>query len=191
MRLNLTALVAAALTAASFAAANAGEPAAGEPQQTRKVVRLHHAGAGEHALPDLATMEGDRLKIEDLSTLLPGESRSYWTESGREVLVSRGDGDRYTVEVEGKKVEIGGELEDVLALHGEAGEGGQRRIVVHHEKKAGEGETATVERDVVRMAPLALPEGAEPPVIVEIVDEADGKKERRVIVLRLDEPAAE
>ena len=75
MRRNLTALAAAALTAASFAAANAGEPAAGEPQQTRKVVRLHHAGAGEHALPDLATMEGDRLKIEDLSTLLPGESQ--------------------------------------------------------------------------------------------------------------------
>ena len=189
--------IAAAAAAAAATVTRAGE--AGEPRQVqRKVVRLHAGGEAIPGMPDVDTMEGDRLKIEDLAELLPGEARSYYTESGREVVVTRGEGERYTLEVEGKKVVLGGEAEaELLALHGAGGEGGERRIIVHHRKDAGlpgdaaEAGEATVEKDVVTITPHvgAALEGGEPPVIVEIVSEAEGKVEKRVVVLRLDEPA--
>ena len=195
--------IAAAAAAAAATVTRAGE--AGEPRQVqRKVVRLHAGGEAIPGMPDVDTMEGDRLKIEDLAELLPGEARSYYTESGREVVVTRGEGERYTLEVEGKKVVLGGEAEaELLALHGAGGEGGERRIIVHHRKdaglpgdaaeagEAGEAGEATVEKDVVTITPHAgaALEGGEPPVIVEIVSEAEGKVEKRVVVLRLDEPA--
>lgn len=188
MRRTLTAVALTALTAAAMTAASAEEAA---QKQVRRFVVAHH-GEGENALPDLATLEGDRLKIEDLATLLPGESRSYATESGREVLVTRGEGERYTLEVEGKTIEIGGEREELLAAHAGAGE---RRVIIRHQAKEGEaaaGET-TVEEDVVMLAPhaglTAGEDGGEPPVIIEIVDEAEGRKEHRFVVLRLGEPA--
>ena len=153
MRRSLTASsLTAALTIAAALAVPAlrAEEGAEAPQQVRKVVRFHHSAEGG-ALPDLATLEGDRVLIEDLAELLPGESRSYSTESGREVVVTR----------------IEGEVE----------------------------RAATAEKEFVVIAPhgarTAGEEGGEPPVIVEIVDEAEGKVERRIIVLRLDEPAAE
>jgi hypothetical protein len=194
MRKTLTAAALVALTALAIGAAHAGEESAPE---RKRIVWLEHGAAGGHA--EMAEIEGDRVKIEDLDTLLPGESRSYYTEANREVVVTRGEGDRYTVEVEGKKVEIGGELDELAALNGVAttGEAGeQRRIVVHRQHRAegdaaaAEGEATKVERDVVvRMAhglAAVETEGGEPPVVIEIVGGDEGKVERRIVVLRLD-----
>src|SRR5690606_38222428 len=134
----VTALALVAVTATA-SAASAGE----EGTRTKvRVVQLRHDG--EATAATLADIQGDRVKIEDLDTLLPGETRSYYTESGREVLVTRGEGDRYTVEVEGRKVEIGGSVDELLAAHAGTA-GGKRRVVIHRAEEKGEGTSEVTE----------------------------------------------
>jgi hypothetical protein len=163
------------------------------PSKQRRVVVVE-AAAGDHSVPDLATLEGDRVTIEDAATILPGETRSYYTDGGREVLVTRGEGERLTIEVDGKKVELGGEIEELAHLSGPGTGGGERRVIVrHHDKSdAGDAEGAEVSEEIeVELAHAADGvEGGEPPVIVEIVDEADGRVQRRVVVLQSKTTAA-
>ena len=195
MRNALPVLALTALTAGALATARAEEPG---KQEVRRVVRLHHGAEADHALPDLAALEGDRVTIDDLATLLPGESRSYYTESGREVVVTRGEGERTTLEVAGKTIEIGGEQEE-LAMLGLPGEGEGKRMIVRRHRQddddaevTADGEGQTIEEDVVIALPhelLGVDAEGEPPVIIEIVDASEGKEERRVVVLRLAEPA--
>jgi hypothetical protein len=190
MRHTVTALsVAAVATLATLAvtAAQAHEP--GDHKVQRRVIVAH---GGDHGLPgkigDPSQIEGDHLKIDDLESLLPGESRAYSTEEGREVTVTRREGERYTIEVEGKTVEIGGEAE-LAALAG--GDPGEERIVVRRRLHEGDaaGETAGELREMeVADEVLALGTGdgeGTRPVVIEIAGaEVDGRQERRVIVLR-------
>jgi hypothetical protein len=191
MRTTLTVFALTALTAAAITGARAEEPTEEPTRRQLKIVRMQH-GEGGHVLPDIATLEGDRVKIEDAASLLPGESRSYWTDAGREVVLTRGEGKGYTVEVEGKKIEIGGDHEELLAAHGAAG---ARQIIVRHEAKEGDaatGGTAAETQDVLVMARQALAateEGGEPPVIIELVDDNGGELTRQVVVIRLAEPS--
>jgi hypothetical protein len=181
-------LLALATVTAGLGAAQAEET---KPHERRIVVMQH--GAGEaRALPEIADLQGDKVKIEDLDSLLPGEARSYWTEGNREVVVTRGEGERYTLEVEGKKVEIGAEHDELLAAAVAGGEG--RRVVVrreHHDGPKAEGAaTAEVEADVLVGAPIAIAADGDN-VIVEIASGTEEKQERRIVVVRLDEPAAQ
>lgn len=191
MRRALTAAL--AITALTLAASVA---VAGEETETKQVrrVMVHggHAGAGDHAaltakMEDPAQIDGDHLKIVDLDSLLPGESRSYFTEEGREVTVTRGEGEQFTLEVAGKTVKIGGELEEMSEL------AGGRKVVIEreHDEQSGEG-GEEVEKNVVIMRHGPGHEG-EPkgrPVVIEIVgEESDERQERRVLVLHVGEEA--
>jgi hypothetical protein len=184
MRHGLTAFTLIAATA--FAATTA---AADEPAKKREVRRMvlrdgDHAGL-PHQVVDPSQIEGDHLKIEDLASLLPGESRSYNTEEGREVTVTRREGERFDLTVGGKTITIGGEHEMVPGPH---------KIVIRRQHAPGEdgGEERTVELEdeLITVLPghdLAPGDGPRP-VVIEIVDAAEeGKQERRVIVLRLPE----
>ena len=172
-----TALALCAIALAVAVAASAGE---GEPKKQVRRVFVHH-GADKAGLPDPSTLEGDRVKIEDLATLAVGDSRTYTTAAGRDVVVTAQEGGRYTVAVGDHTLQIGGEMEMALP----AGEG-ERVVVRRHHQKDG----AEVEHDVLIGAPMAVEEGGEPPVIIEIVDRADGKEEKRFIVLRVKESDA-
>jgi hypothetical protein len=194
MRRSLTTLSAAALALLLVPAAHAGDE--GERKQVRRVVVLDGGAAPHVALAgkvgDPSQIEGDHLKIEDLASLLPGEARTYQTEEGRDVMVTRGEGDRYTLQVAGKTIELGGELEDLAAAHGDASHGA-RKIVIHRQHAGGDeaGEEGTVEEeDVLAIATHGLGEAGDgpAPVVIEIVGEREeGKLERRVIVLRVPE----
>jgi hypothetical protein len=170
--------LAAGLVAAT--AVHAGD----EKPHVRRVI-VHNAG-GEAVLPE--KIPGDHLRIEDLATLQQGETRSYSTESGREVTVTARENGRYTLSVGGHSIEIGDDPEAAL-LPGE----GEQRVIVRKHHGAGEEATETVEKDVLRELPaeLAVDAGGEPPVVIEIVDRQDGKEERRVVVLRVGEEKKE
>lgn len=184
------------LAAAGFTVAHAADDAAEPGRKQVRIVRMEHgaggAHAGLHALGDLEEIEGDRLKIDDLDSLLPGETRSYYTDGGKEVIVTRGEGEAVTLEVDGKKVELGRTAEALALAHldGEAAEGTRRIVVRHHAAEGGEGAGGeAIEKDVMVIARQALAEGTaeggEPPVIIEIVGDSEGKQERRVVVLRV------
>ena len=190
MHRKLTALALATTAALGVAAlARAGEP------QEKKVERriIVHGAPGAHAagLPDPAQIPGDHLKVEDLASYAPGESRSYTTESGAEVTITRAEeGERYTLSANGKQIEIGGEP-DELALATGDGAGG-KRIIVRHRDKAGDDGAQEVEIDEKRtiggpMADLLVEGDGPPPLVVEIVGEQDGKATRQVIVLKVVE----
>jgi hypothetical protein len=63
---------------------------------------------------------GERLEIDDLAELEVGESRSYTTESGKTAIVTR-DESGYEVDLDGRKVRIGDELERAAHEPGEPG----------------------------------------------------------------------
>ena len=186
-----TLAVAAALATATLAAA-------GEPQE-RKVERrvIVHAPAGDHAAgaPDLAQIPGDHLRIDDLASYAPGESRSYTTEGGAEVTIARAEdgSERYTLRAGGKEIHLGGSPEE-LALGAAAG--GEKQVIVRHHAKAGEGTQEVVEEErtiggLPAMDLMVAGDGP-PPLVVEIVGEKDGKATRMVVVVKtVEEPAEE
>ena len=185
-----------ALAAAGFASAHADDAAAGEPDRKQvRIFRMEHGAGGVHTLGDLEAVEGDRVKIDDLDGMLPGETRSYYTEGGKEVLVTRGDdADDYTLEVDGRTVELGkvGQSLDLVHLDDEALAGTRRIVVREHAAQGDEASDAeAIEKDVMVIAQHALAldagEGGEAPVIIEIVGGAEGKQLRRVVVLQVKE----
>ena len=109
MSRQLTAAFALATVAVlgTAAAARAAEP---QEKQVRQMVIVHGAPGSEHAaaLPDPSQIPGDHLKIEDLASYAAGESRSYTTESGAEVTITRAEkGERYTLRAGEKEIQIG------------------------------------------------------------------------------------
>lgn len=191
MHRKLTALALATTAALGVAAlARAGEP------QEKKVERriIVHGVPGDHAaaLPDPAQIPGDHLKIEDLASYAPGESRSYTTESGAEVTITRATdgGERYTLSANGKQIEIGGTPEELALATGDGALG--KRVIIRHRDKAGDEGAQEVEIDEERtipgpMADLLVDGDGPPPLVVEIVGEKDGKVTRQVIVLKVVE----
>ena len=165
------------------AAARAAEP---QEKQVRQMVIVHGAPGAEHAaaLPDPSQIPGDHLKIEDLASYAAGESRSYTTESGAEVTITRAEkGERYTLRANGKEIELGGDPAE-MALAG-GGEG--RRIVIRHEVKSKDGQEQVEEERTVggpAMDLLTVAGDGPPPLVVEIVGQKDGKETRQVIVLK-------
>ena len=195
MHSKLTALALATTAVLGVAAlARAGEP------QEKKVERriIVHGAPGAHAagLPDPAQIPGDHLKVEDLASYAPGESRSYTTESGAEVTITRAEdgGERYTLSAHGKQVEIGDALAERAFATGDGAVG--KRIIVHHRDKAGDAGAQEVEIDEKRtiggpMADLLVEGDGPPPLVVEIVGEKDGKATRMVVVVKTTEEPAE
>ncbi len=191
MHRKLTALALATTAALGVAAlARAGEP------QEKKVERriIVHGAPGAHAagLPDPAQIPGDHLKVEDLASYAPGESRSYTTESGADVTITRAadGGERYTLSANGKQIEIGGAPDELAFATGDGTDG--KRIIVRHQAKKGADGAEEVEIDEERttggpIADLLLDGDGAPPLVVEIVGEKDGKATRQVIVLKVVE----
>lgn len=185
MRRELTALALATVAVlGTAAAASAGEP---QEKQVRQMV-IVHAASGDHAdaraLPDPSQIPGDHLKIEDLASYAAGESRSYTTEGGAEVTITRAEkGERYTLRANGKEIELGGDPAE-MALAG-GGEG--KRIVIRHEVKDKDGAEQIEEERTVggpAMDLLTVAGDGPPPLVVEIVGEKDGKQTRQVVVLK-------
>ncbi|HET9765327.1 MAG TPA: hypothetical protein VFS60_00690 [Thermoanaerobaculia bacterium] len=186
MHRPLTAFALVTVAALGAAAARAGEPQDKQVQQRMVIV---HRAPGEHAaaLPDLSQIPGDRLKVDDLASYAPGESRSYTTEGGAEVTITRAaEGERYTLRSGEKEIEIGAGGPAELALAA-AGEG--KRVIIRHEVKSKDG-AETVEEEQTVGGPglpdidLLLGGDGPPPLIVEIAGEKDGKPTRQVIVLK-------
>jgi len=100
-------LAALPLAAAALLWAAAGSPAnAGEPERTRDVKLILAGGAD------------DQLRIDDLDTLEVGESRTYVTDSGKNVIAIR-DADGVELDVDGKKIRVGADLKKI---HEDAGQ---------------------------------------------------------------------
>jgi hypothetical protein len=185
MRATTSLALAALATAALTATAVAGEPGDGERKERHRMIVVHtvHGEPGSVTILDPDSIEGDHLRIDDLDSLLPGEERAYTTEEGREVTVTRKVGDRYSLTVEGKTVEIGGELE--AAAH----EGPGKEVIVRRHAPA-DGEASTLEAVVDRETVISMATAGDAAelgeaVVIEIVGpESDERKERRVIVLR-------
>ena len=165
------------------AAARAAEP---QEKQVRQMVIVHGAPGSEHAaaLPDPSQIPGDHLKVEDLASYAAGESRSYTTESGAEVTITRAEkGERYTLRANGKEIELGGDPAEMALAAG--GEG--KRIVIRHEVKSKDGAEQVEEERTVggpALDLLTVAGDGPPPLVVEIVGEKDGKQTRQVIVLK-------
>lgn len=181
---QLTAFVLATVAVlGTTAAARAGEP---QEKQVRQMVIVHGTPGSEHAaaLPDPSQIPGDHLKVEDLASYAAGESRSYTTESGAEVTITRAEkGERYTLRANGKEIELGGDPAE-MALAG-GGEG--KRIVIRHEVKSKDGAEQVEEERTVggpAMDLLTVAGDGPPPLVVEIVGEKDGKQTRQVVVLK-------
>jgi hypothetical protein len=173
--------LAAAVTLAGAAAGRAEDP---PTKKVERIVIVHgDPGHDQAAPPDPATISGDHLKIDDLEGLAAGESRTYATESGREVSLTRheGAGERYTIAVDGHQIEIGG-------LAAMAGGPGMKHVIVRRQLGDKDGKQE-VEEEVTTgpMPDIAVEAGGTPPVVIEIVGEQDGKVTKRVIVLRTDE----
>ena len=81
--------------------------------------------------------KGERVEISDLAQLSVGDSRSYISESGKSVIVTR-DENGYVVDLDGKKLRIGDEPD--AELESEAGVGRMKRIEIESD---GEGRTKT------------------------------------------------
>jgi hypothetical protein len=187
MRTTTTLALAALAAVALTGTAAAGEPGDGEKKERRRMMVVH-AGHGEPGITvlDPDSIEGDHLRIDDLDSLLPGEERSYTTEGGREVTVTRKEGDRYSLTVEDKTIEIGGELEAAVQ------EGlGKKVIIRRHAAADGEAkatEEIVDQETVISMATAGDAAELGEAVVIEIVGEqSEGKQERRVIVLRSHE----
>lgn len=176
--------LAAALTCATAAAGRAE----GKPEQHKVKRVIVHAPHGAMAMPDPAQIPGDHLKIEDLDTLAAGESRTYTSEGGQDVTITRreGEGERYTLDAGGEQIEIGSGHEMELV----GGEGAGQKIVIRHEIKSKDGEQTVEEEKVVTGGPavdfLVSTEG-KPPLVIDIVRDRDGKKLRQVIVLKVND----
>jgi hypothetical protein len=78
--------------------------------------------------------DGDRIEIDDLAELEVGESRSYATDSGKPVTVTR-DPNGYTLELDGKTMRIGA---------GEEFASGARRFRRHEFEHAGDEEAQRI-----------------------------------------------
>ncbi|HXT21472.1 MAG TPA: hypothetical protein VN923_12025 [Thermoanaerobaculia bacterium] len=185
MSRQLTAAFALATVAVlgTAAAARAAEP---QEKQVRQMVIVHGAPGAEHAaaLPDPSQIPGDHLKIEDLASYAAGESRSYTTESGAEVTITRAEkGERYTLRANGKEIELGGDPAEMALAAG----GDGKHVVIRHEVKSKDGAEQVEEERAVggpAMDLLAAAGDGPPPLVVEIVGEKDGKQTRQVIVLK-------
>jgi len=184
MRRQLSTLALATVAVLGTAAATrAAEP---QEKQVRQMVIVHGAPGAEHAaaLPDPSQIPGDHLKIEDLASYAAGESRSYTTESGAEVTITRAEkGERYTLRANGKEIELGGDPAEMALAAG--GEG--KRIVIRHEVKSKDGAEQVEEERTVggpALDLLTVAGDGPPPLVVEIVGEKDGKQTRQVIVLK-------
>ena len=181
---QLTAFALATVTVlGTGAAARAGEP---QERQVRQMVIVHGAPGAEHAaaLPDPSQIPGDHLKVEDLASYAPGESRSYTTAGGAEVTITRAqEGEKYPLRADGKDIELGGDpAETALAAGGEG-----KRIVIRHEVKSKDGAEQVEEERTVggpAMDLLTVAGDGPPPLVVEIVGEKDGKQTRQVVVLK-------
>ncbi|HEV8239194.1 MAG TPA: hypothetical protein VGS57_07500 [Thermoanaerobaculia bacterium] len=166
------------------AAARAAEP---QQKQVRQMV-IVHAAPGDHAdakaLPDPSQIPGDHLKVDDLASYTAGESRSYTTEGGAAVTITRAQqGERYTLRANGKEIELGGDPAEMAVAAG--GEG--RRIVIRHEVKSKDGaEQVEEERTVGGPAMDLLADAGDgaSTLVVEIAGEKDGKPTRQVVVLK-------
>lgn len=84
---------------------------------------------------------GDRVEIEDLADLEVGDSRSYQTESGRPVTVTR-DEEGFSVDVDGKQVRIGDGPEH-LAMAGTHGRQ-MKRIEIDGGSESGEAKSFVI-----------------------------------------------
>jgi len=196
MHRSLAALAVTTITAlAAVAVARAGDEPA---RHVRRIVVAHDAHAGTpEALPDPAQIPGDHLKVDDLDTLAVGESRSYTTEGGAEVTITRleGEGNRYKLGAGGSEIEIGGEPRE-MAL---PGNGVEKRIVIRHAVTSKDGGEVIEEEQTIGgpggaggpIADLLVVEDGPPPVVIEIVGDEDGKATRQVIVLRTVEKHVE
>lgn len=180
---QLTAFVLATVAVlGTTAAARAGEP---QEKQVRQMVIVHGTPGSEHAaaLPDPSQIPGDHLKVEDLASYAAGESRSYTTESGAEVTITRAEkGERYTLRANGKEIELGGDPAETAMAGGEG-----KRIVIRHEVKSKDGAEQVEEERTVggpAMDLLTAAGDGPPPLVVEIVGEKDGKQTRQVVVLK-------
>jgi len=67
----------------------------------------------DHPVKLWLDQDGDKLVVDDLGDLAPGESRDYTTDTGKRVTVTH-ESDGYLVDLEGKEIRIreGGELPD-------------------------------------------------------------------------------
>jgi hypothetical protein len=186
MHRPLTAFALVTVAALGAAAAHAGEPQDKQVQQ--RMVIVHRApGHDAAAIPDPSQIPGDHLKVDDLATYAPGESRSYTSEGGAEVTITRAaEGERYTLRSGEKEIEIGAGGPAELALAA-AGEG--KRVIVRHEVKSKDG-AETVEEEQTAGGPglpdidLLVGGDGPPPLVVEIAGQKDGKPTRQVIVVK-------
>lgn len=180
--------LAAAVTCATAVAGRAE----GKPEQHKvKRVVIHAPHGAATAMPDPSQIPGDHLKIEDLDTLVAGESRTYTSEGGQEVTITRreGEGERYTLAAGGEQIEIG--AGHVMELVG--GEGTAHKIVVRHEVMTKDGEQTVEEDTEVTGGPaidFLVSTGGKPPLVIDIVRDRDGKKLRQVIVLKVEDEKA-
>ncbi|KAB2949710.1 MAG: hypothetical protein F9K18_15185 [Thermoanaerobaculia bacterium] len=120
--------------------AHAGEAGGDEPK-TRLKLRLAHDGVR------------DRLEVEDLGALAVGESRSFTTEAGKPVTVTR-DGEGWELDLDGRKLRVGaagglGEGTDVFVtrhVHVGDEDGKKKAMVVVTREGEGEGDVVRVVR---------------------------------------------
>jgi len=133
------AVLAGALLAPATAA-RAGESAGGETA-TKLVLRLDRDG------------DVDRLKVEDIGRMAVGETRSFTTEAGKPVAVTRDD-EGWEVEVDGRKVRVeappepgAGDVHVARRMHVVDGAGKEKTMVfVTSESAAGDGQVRVIRR---------------------------------------------
>jgi hypothetical protein len=187
MQKSVTFALALVVAAASIAAVRAAQS---EPQQqhVEKIVIRHGGHGGDaKALPDPSQIPGDHLKIDDLASLAAGESRTYTSEGGKDVVVTRleGEGERYTLTANGHTMPLGG---DPMALAaGLPGGTEERRIIIRHEKKSDASGQVTEDVETTGGPDVDILTAAgdgPPPLVIEIDGEKDGKVTKQVIVLR-------
>jgi len=188
MQKSVTFALALVAAAASIAAASRAAENAPQQQHVEKIVIRHGGNGGDaKALPDPSQIPGDHLKIADLASLAAGESRTYTSEGGKDVVVTRleGEGERYTLNANGHAMSIGGD--PMLTVAGLPGGTEGKRIVIRHEKKADANGEVTEDVETTGGPDIDIVTAAgdgPPPLVIEIDGEKDGKVTKQVIVLR-------
>lgn len=123
--IGASALAIVLLGGVAYAAAGAVDP--GDEPRTKLRLILDRDGAK------------DRLKVDDLSELAVGESRSYATEGGRTVVATR-DAEGIELDLEGRKIRV----HDGAKIGGDGDVVGWRARRIEVEDEAGDGKTMVV-----------------------------------------------
>jgi hypothetical protein len=191
-------------SAALFAPAARADTAAPAPE----MAAVLHVGAAGAEPTGLDTLPGDRLILDDLATLVAGETRTYYSQERRRVDVARLSDGGLTLTTEAQRFTLAAAASDA-ARPTRAGEGrpivgepvdavedaaGERREEGEGEaegEREGEGEGEMVLRREMPPAFEPQPEvqgyppGTEP-MVIELHEEVGGKPLVRAVVLTID-----